>query len=35
MAAAIARLQRLSTVLQAAQASFVQVEKLSLWELLR
>ncbi len=32
MATAIARLQRLSTVLQAAQASFVKLTSLSLWE---
>ncbi len=32
---AIARLQRLSTVLQAAQGSFVRVNALSLWEQLR
>ncbi len=32
---AIARLQRLSTVLQAAQASFARVSTLSLWEQLR
>ena len=35
MAAAIARLQRLTTVLAATQASFVQVNALSLWERLR
>lgn len=32
MASAIARLQRLSTVLQAAQASFVKLTSLSLWD---
>ena len=32
MPAAIARLQRLSTVLQAAQASFVKLASLSLWD---
>lgn len=32
MATAIARLQRLSTVLQAAQASFVKLTSLSLWD---
>ena len=32
---AIARLQRLSTVLQAAQASFTRINALSLWEQLR
>ncbi len=35
MTEAIARLQRLSTVLQAAQASFVKVSALSLWDQLR
>ena len=35
MTEAIARLQRLSTVLQAAQASFVKVNALSLWDQLR
>ena len=35
MTAAIARLQRLSTVLQASQAAFVRASGLSLWEALR
>ncbi len=35
MAAAIARLQRLTAVLGATQASFVKVQGLSLWEVLR
>ena len=35
MAAAIARLQRLTTVLQAAQLSFVKVSGLSLWDYVR
>lgn len=35
MTAAIADLQRLTTVLQAAQASFVRVSSLSLWDQLR
>lgn len=35
MTAAIARLQRLSTVLEAAQAAFVRASGLSLWEALR
>lgn len=35
MTAAIARLQRLSTVLEAAQAAFVRAGSLSLWEALR
>lgn len=35
MTVAIARLQRLSTVLQAAQLSFVKVSNISLWDMLR
>lgn len=35
MASAIARMQRLITVLQAAQGSFVKTSNLSLWDLLR
>ena len=35
MATAIARMQRLITVLQAAQGSFVKTSNLSLWDLLR
>ncbi len=35
MSAAIARLQRLTTVLQATQASFVKISNLSLWDQLR
>jgi hypothetical protein len=35
MPEAIARMQRLLTVLEAAQASFVRISSLSLWDQLR